>query len=254
MDLKQTWQTFLKNKKTVPIPVISDLIFYYLLISLSVYTFNKLTAIAETLMDTFGDLADIVGTQTMQNARVIEQYQQVSKTMWLFIAGIILIWIIFKGINWYYAHLMSGNKLKIKEFALPFLIKSIFWYLLCWLGIMIAGYLNYKIFVGSAQFANPTTVFTLTMIAVWILIYFGVISYSIDDKKYIRNAFKTGIHKWKKTVPVYLLSTVVFIISLFIFYTLFIRNFYIALLSLLVIILPAIHFMRLLMINSIKRG
>jgi len=253
MKLKQTWKTFLKHKKLIPMPVISDLIFYFLLSWLTIHTTYKLTAIAETIMTTFGELANIIGTDIMQNAQIIEQYKQVSQTMLIFIAATLALWMIFKGINWYYAHLMTGKTPKTKEFIVSFFTKTIIWFLISLAVIFIAGFINYKILISQSNISGPETTFTISIILIWIISYFGLIAYSLNTTKYIKTTFKAGIKQWKQTIPAYLLSTITIILSIIIFYNIFIRNFYISIIILILIILPAIQYMRMLTIESIKK-
>ncbi len=250
--LKQTWQIFWKNKNQLPVIVISDLIFYYLFIQLGTYVVIQLTQIAENLMSMFGDLAGNIGTEVMQNSQVIEQYKEVTKLIWLFFGGIVLIWIIFKGINWYQTHIISGNKITVKEFALKFIILSVFWYVLGIICIMIIGYLNYLLFLTES--ANNTKLAFLMFGLVLIVAYFGAISYCLPSKtKIIRTSFVLGVKKFRQIVPSYLLSLIVYALSISLVYTLFIRNFYIALVAIIVIILPLIQYTRLLMVKAVKK-
>jgi hypothetical protein len=253
MNLKQTWQIFWQNKNQLPVIVFSDLLFYYLFIQLGLYVINRLSAIAAVLMNMFGDIGEVVGTEAMQNAQVIAQYKEVTKLIWLFFGGTILIWIIFKGISWYQTHKIIGNKIKPKEFAIKFLISSVFWYVLGIVSIMIVGYLNYLIFL--TQSANNTKLAFLMLGLILLVAYFGAISYCLPSKtKIIRTSFVLGVKKFKQILPSYLLSLIVYALSISLVYTLFIRNFYITLVAIIVIILPAIQYTRLLMVNTIKRG
>lgn len=247
----KTWKTFLENKNQLPVIIFSDLLFYYLILLLGKYVIDKLMIIAETIMQTFGNLEEVVGTEIMQNAQIITQYKEVTKLIWLFIGGALLIWIIFKGICWYQTHKINKNKISIKEFILPFFIQSIFWYFLAIATIMIVGYINYLLFLDSA---NNNGVLILFAVLLAIIAYFGIISYSLVNKKQaIRNAFKTGARQLKTILPAYLFSAFVYLFSLFLAYSIFIRNFYIALVTVLAIILPAIQYTRLLMINIITQ-
>jgi hypothetical protein len=251
MNFKNTWQIFWQNKNQLPVIVISDLIFYYLFIELGSYVVFHLSQIAEKLMSMFGDIGENIGTEVMQNAQVITQYKEVTKLIWLFFGGTILIWIIFKGISWYQTHIISGNKVKVKDFFLKFLILSVFWYVLGIICIMIVGYVNYLLFL--TQSANNTKLAFLMLGLVLIVAYFGAISYCLPNKtKIIRTSFIIGVKKFKQILPSYLICLFVYALSMALVYTLFIRNVYIALVAIIVIILPAIQYTRILMVKEVE--
>lgn len=251
MNLKNNWTTFWKNKNQLPVIIISEIIFYYLFVQLGKYVIDRLAVIAGVLMEMFGEAETVIETEAVQNAQVLAQYKEVTRLIWLFFGGLILIWIIFKGICWLQTHRIIGNKLSVKEFGLKFLILSIFWYFLGIIVIMIVGYLNYLLFLTES--ANNTKLALLMLGLCLLVAYFGAISYCLPSKtKIIRNSFTTGVKKYKQILPSYLISIFIYALSISLAYTLFIRNFYIALVAIIVIILPAIQYTRLLMVNNVR--
>jgi len=248
-QLKNTWKTFAKQKKQIPITIISDSLFYYMLILLAGYVFTRMMQISEQLMQTIGQNLE----QARQMPEMTAQYTQITQTIWMFFGAAILIWIIFKGINWYQAHKMLGRKIKTKQYILQFITTSAIFYLAVLMTIMTTGYINYKIVITGINTITPNTLAVIMIIIVWILMYFGSITYAkITEKNPIKKALKSGTKQWKKIFPAYIITTLVWGVSLALIYILVLRNIYITMIAIIAIILPAIHYTRLLMINTTK--
>ncbi len=247
--IKQTWKTYWQNKKEIPIAVISDFMFYYFLALLSGYVMNRMLAAAEQIMNTVGDLTSATA---MQSTQIIPQYKEVSRIMWMLFGGILLIWIVFKGISWWHAQKTLGERINPKEFIKRFALISLFFYAAIILLVFFSTYAQYRIYF--AQTAGTWIIGIITLLLLIQALYFGTIAYSIIERnKPIRTAFILGIKKWKHTAPPFALSTIAFAISGLLFYFLLIQNTYVALGAALLAIMPAIHYCRLLMINSIKK-
>lgn len=247
--IQQTWKAYWKNKKEISIAVISDFLFYYLVALLFGYVMTRMIAAAEQITNTVGDLASATA---MQSAQAIPQYKEVSKIMWMLFGGILLIWVMFKGISWRQAHKTLGERINPTEFIKKFVLASIFFYALAIILAFLSVYTQYRIYF--TQTAGIKAIGIITLLLLTVIFYFGTIAYStIERSNPIRNAFVFGIKKWKQIVPPFALSIIVFAISGLLFYFLLIQNTYVALGAALLITLPAIHYFRLLMINSIKK-
>jgi len=247
--IKHTWKIYWKNKKELPIAIISDFLFYYLAILLIGYVLNKMILIAQQIAEIAGDLTSITAMQSTQAAA---QYKEVSKTMWILFIGLFVIWTVFKGISWWQAHKTIGERIKPKEFILKFALVSTAWYGMVLLLFFLSAYANYKVYM--TQLINPVIIGIITILLLLKILYFGTTAYSIlAVKNPIKNAFKTGMKKWKKTILAYILTLITFIISAVIFYLIAIQNTYIALAVTLLILLPALHYFRLLHIELFKK-
>lgn len=247
--IKQTWKTYWQNKKEIPIAVISDFLFYYFIALLFGYAMNRMIAIAEQIMNTVGDLTS---TTAMQSTQIIPQYKEVSRIMWMLFGGILLVWIVFKGISWWQASKTIGERISPKEFIKKFVLASLVFYTITIVITFLAIYTQYRIYF--LQTAGTGAIEIAALLLLIITFYFGTAAYStIDRSNPIRKAFIIGINKWKSILPSFLISIIATMLSALLFYFLLIQNTYVALGAVLLVILPAIHYFRLLMINSIKK-
>ena len=188
--IKQTWKTYWNNKKEIPIAIISDFLFYYFLALLFGYAMKRMIAVAEQIATTIGDLTS---TAAMQSAQAIPQYKEVSKILWILFGGIILLWIVFKGISWWQAHKTLGERINPKEFVKKFVLTSLFFYAITILLAFLAVYTQYRIYF--AQTTGTGVIGIITVIALLVIFYFGTIAYStIERSNPIRNAFMFGIN------------------------------------------------------------
>lgn len=251
--IKQTWKTYWKNKKDLTVAGISDFLFYTGIIILMAYIVNRLLDLAEQVFNTVGDLTS---NAAMQSPQVISQYKEINQIMLILFGGILLIWIVFKGISWWQAHETLGERIKPTDFIKKFILTSITFYAILLAIGFLAIYTQYRDYItdGQGSVMQTMAIGIITLILILITFYFGTIAYAtIEQKKPIRKAFVLGIKKWKQIIPAYLLSSAVFTLSLILFFILLIQPNYSVLGIAILILLPEIQYFRLLMINSIKK-
>jgi len=258
-NLKQSWNLFSKNRKTIALCLILELVFFALLLTAHVNVFMKaseqMTNINLMLQEATSGTEEDILTQTatlQKNEEFLAEYNQLLKYISLFLFYAFLLWAIIQGMLWVLAHRIVKKKVKLMQYLPKFAGCSIIWFVLFNLVLMIS-------IMALQAAASPVPVVgegfaSVMMFSLMLALgYFASISYSIlPEKNAFKKTFSLGIQKAKTIVPAYLLAIAIIFIFGSVSMALFKSNQGVGIAALLIFFLPSLSFGRILIINSTK--
>ncbi len=264
-QIEPAWRVFTKNLKLLPVLVLVDFIFYYILTRIQVELFIKagesVKAVSNIIQSQVQELSEAELVQLskflMQNPEFVSHYKQIIKYIGLFLLSVLLIWIVLKGINWFLTGRMLGQKISLKDFALKFILLSLFWFVFYLIIIVLLA----KLFSGTTVTIFPLiSAQTATAISFAILLfitYFSLISFAKIEGKgalsILKDTFATGFKKIKKIIPAYILTLIFLFVTATLPMTLFKLHYMVSIAFIILVTLPALTLSRIYFISVIRK-
>jgi len=205
--LKQTLILLIKKPFYLVVPILWDIVFLlfvgffgnYFLILKAGPILEKVALLKG------GSSVDSILTQQMQLTPLTNQI------LWIFMQFfivILILMIIFKGINWFLALRCCGVKADFKKYVLNFSIMSILWFLVN----IIIGIIFLKLFMRISQQLTALIVIILFLINCYFLFIGYVIGSEHGLKEICKKTILTGIKDFKKIFWAYFVIIVLFAI------------------------------------------
>jgi hypothetical protein len=258
--LKESFELLKKNPVYLVVPVLVEMIFLFLLGFFGSLILNKsvpyLQQIAEIRMSSGGTSLDDYGSsmlmQQMQLTPLVSKVLVIFAQLALFI---LVIWIIFKGINWFLAARCVDNKVSLKKYFPNFAFVTISGFVLFLIIGIFYYYANLKSVLSInapfiQYFINMTTI-VLCLIASYFLFISTAICHKYKIKEICRITMKKGIKDFKKIITAYIMIVILFIIANYIVKLLSFR-FEAMLVAGVIFVLPLIGYSRVFLIKTIS--
>jgi len=248
-----------------PIYFIASLLidFFFLFIFSLIYYF-----FFEKIMDRVISLLMLTGkafqglTQTDVSLNILSNQQQMNSliiSIGFWVGGLAvltyLLYCIFQGTNWFFAHKIFKEKLNCLGYIKRFFAVNTLWYIV----FMIIAYFYVKalIFTNVLKISsNFGTIRIFSLIILIILCYFVFISYVLIKKHgfidSIKKSFSFGIKKFSTIAPMYLLLILGFALIDVLLRLLFIINIILMVVIGFLLIFPLITYARLVIISVIE--
>ncbi len=224
--LPKAWKLFTENKKYLGLIIIIELIFLSLFGTLQYYLFypsgeaaNRAGEIIAQEMQKLQE-SEVYQLESIlaNNPEFMQAYNDLLKALSYFVFGVLILWIIFKGLSWHLAHKSVLRKIKLQQTWWKFALLSAFWF-----AIIMAILLIYGLLEGSAALIpmESATATTWIMTLIFLLIfYFAQISFAlIPAQQTFKNTFVYGWKHAKTIIPGFLVNLLITFIFLTIPFT-----------------------------------
>lgn len=213
------WQTFWKNRKYIPLFVLNDTLFVWLMTVVQKEVFEKAAPALQRVMaalqaETTEALAAVAPSpEVFQNPQFLAAAHEVFKYIGLALLFGFLIWTGAKGIQWYLANKIVKKKVPWTTYAVKFCAINAFW-MFAFVIITVFGInlLDYTVFSAFPLFGENFVV-NLTFAFLFVLSYFAFISYCLPPKPVFKQTFRLGIKKWRTLLPVHLVTVLLIFIA-----------------------------------------
>lgn len=130
----------------------------------------------------------------------------------LLIALVYVLYCLFQGASWKFAHQIAGNKWEWNKHLITFAKTNLFWLIiLCMYSVIdLVLKIRQTILLTSNQQYNPSIVgVVFGTILMLTIFYFVLLSYGAGS---IKKAWTAGIKGWKQTLPAFLFIIILFTI------------------------------------------
>ena len=228
-----------------------DFLFFLLLSQLHFRVFlsvaDHMKNAAEMLAAGFEKLSlpNIEQLDVLQNPVFIIHYHAILQGIIFFFTGLFLLWLILRGTTWFLAHKILETKISVKKFIIRFTCVTIFGTVLTFLLILglllLVNYANFSIL----PIITPGTAHLLSFALLLTLHYaYSLAIASIKNLREITSALNT------RTVIVYLISVLWYIIATSITLLLSYQSFALSILAV-ILVMPTLTFCRCAIIKKI---
>gem|GEM_PF-4930504 len=265
-QLKPVLRLCYKKKELFLLSMFFDLCFftallvihYFVLVAVKEHVFKFMDMMQETV----GGIANAetvsqVSPELLMTPELTAVYHAIAKYFIILLLGILLSWLVFKGINWYIANRMI-RKVNTQKFALKFIgytiIAAVCLVILFAITIKLISYSTFAFLPLIGVFADRIIFFLL----VWVLAYFVFIAYSLIPETDCRKLCRFAVKNYRKIVPAHLLLLVVLSFITFITIWSINVNYWAPFILGLLVLLPAFTYGRIyivVIVNKVlKRG
>ena len=259
-NIAKAWKHFVTNKKVLPLIVLVDMLFLYGLTRLHYEVFKRASVHAKKLVEMMGkQVKDIAETTQLPTLEILQSpeftatYHQLLKYIGIFVVAGLAIWLVGKGITWFLAHKSVDKKANIKVFTLKFLGLTLAWFVaFIILAIIVLNILNYALF-GVFPLIGEKGANALAILIFWVFSYFVFISYSLIPKPAFKNAFITGVKKWRDFLPVHIVNSLIFFVATTVPRNLVEINIHLMFAFVIFIALPAVAWSRVLWVATVHK-
>jgi len=256
----KTWNSFVKNRRILPLAMFIDLLFILGLTKLHYEVFNRASMVAIKLTSMIstqvGDISTATGPPNLallQSPEFMSLYKQLLEHIAIFTLGVFVLWLVAKGIVWFIAHKSVAKKIDIKQYALKFLGMTSLWFIAVILISVIAlNILDYALF-GVFPLINQTGANVIAVALYWVLSYFVFISYALLPKKVLKPTFVIGWKSAKDLFPVHILNALIFFVITTVPTSLLKIDMYLMLAFVVLIALPALAWTRIFWITAVQK-
>ncbi len=251
------------RKNPFYLAIVSVIDIFFLFVFFVIYPF-----FFENIMDRIISLLMLTGkafqglTQTDVSLNILSNQQQMNSliiSIGFWIGGLAvltyLLYCIFQGASWFFAHKIFKEKLNYLEYIKRFFAVNTLWYIA--FVIIVYFYARALIFTDVLKISsNLETVRIFSLIFLIILIYFAFISYVLIKKHgfidSIKKSFSFGIKKFSTIAPMYLLLILDFALIDVLLRLLFMINITLMIVVGMILIFPFIAYARLVIISVIE--
>jgi ABC-type uncharacterized transport system fused permease/ATPase subunit len=254
-DLKHSWQSLKDYRNWVVLAVIIDLVGLFAFAKVYVYVWtnaiDSLQAIDGIMEPGLGQDPAVLVSQA---AELGVHSDAVLHYAWILLAGIVLIWGISQGINWFLCSKMAMAKKMdwkhFKEHMIKFFALTLVWTFV----FVVISYLSARMGM-SPLLGLGNGAFMIAAFAV--LGYFEFVSYGIVPRyklrEIIQKTFKIGFVHLKKSLLLFAFSILLIIVLGFALAKIWSVKETWAIAFFAVIILPAISYIRILYVRTLEK-
>jgi hypothetical protein len=223
----ESWKLMLKEKFSVPVPMLFDLVFIFAvglvyslfffamvdhLYAIMEFASKNTAALTEELMRTGSSVTSLL----MGYEEFFVHFKALMLKVGLLLLSIYILWIIFKGINWKLCHKICKKDFPLLSFLKRFALVNIFWGII----LTIISYIFFRIWMVNtmADVAPISPVLTTVLYVIFLILifYFGMISYCLIPKMktraLLKETFRLGFKKARIIVGGFLIAAIVFVI------------------------------------------
>jgi len=265
-QLKPVLRLCYKKKELFLLSMFFDLSFfaallvihYFVLVAVKEHVFKFMDVMQKTLGEAVSaEAVSQVSPELLKTPEMLAVYHTIAKYFIILLLGVLLSWLVFKGINWYIANRMI-RKVNTQKFALKFIgytiLASICIVILFAITIKLISYSTFAFLPLIGIFADRIIFFLL----VWVLAYFVFIAYSLIPETDCRKLCRFAVRNYRKIVPAHLLLLVMLSFITFITVWSININYWAPFILGLFILLPAFTYGRIyivVVVNKVlKRG
>jgi hypothetical protein len=197
----------------------------------------------------------MVSPEMMKTPELLNVYHSILKYFFVFVLVALLVWLVFKGVNWFIANKLV-RKVKPKDFIRRFIAHTLLACVCLFIIVVITANL---VSYSSSSFLplfGSTAARLLAFVLVWVLAYFLAVSYStgLTCKKLTR----FGIKHYKELVPAHLFVFLGFFLLSYLAVETIKLNFWAPVFFALLITIPFVTFGRFYIVvvvnKALKRG
>ena len=252
--LDKAWTAFWSNKKYLILTILVDFLFIFALAQIHLVYFlpsaQAMTKVAEAMSKTMQELpaTEVVNLDSLlrENPDFMYAYRSLLTNIVLFFLSCFAAWLVFKTFAWYLTQKSIYKKLPLGNFALKFVLLSLFWF-----AILLAVILGYFGIVGQRILPLiGETLSTALMITLIVAVsYFANISFSlIPAQETFKKTFIYSVKHAKTIVPAYLVNVLLLFVTLSLPLTLLATKSMLGLAIIILITLPSLAFARINMV------
>jgi hypothetical protein len=253
-----------KNPFYLVLPILLDIIF---LLSIG-FSGNYLTKQAMPFFERYAALqsmqlqANLINTNNPTeflniNAEIMQVFTKIVSIFAKVILAIVVLWIIFQGLNWILASKATKKKISYLKFYRNFSILTFLW--LIFFGTISAFFIKFtarsaltQSILLSSPIVNLITIFFL--IITTYLLFIGYSNcYQNKLKEVFIKIYKIGFIKFKSTIPAFLIIFILFLIINFVLKLLSSLNPSITIVIGMFLIMPLLSFSRVYLINCLEK-
>ncbi|MBI4017090.1 MAG: hypothetical protein HY363_05355 [Candidatus Aenigmarchaeota archaeon] len=246
-------QSVQRNKLLFILSAAADFLFFFMLAQLHYRVFlsaaRHLKAVLELLTKNIQQIsiADAAQPDILNNAEFLLHYREVLKGIFFLLAGFYLLWLVFRGIAWFWAHKISSTKISFEQYLKKFfVITTVGTILFFGIIILFASLMNYVTFT-IFPLITPKIAQALTFAVMLLLHYCYSTSIAGIGSKH---PYKTFLTFRLQTIIPYLASVLWFITATSIAVVVSRTNFYAGIAFAAIIIMPSITCFRMLLLRK----
>lgn len=153
--------------------------------------------------------SDIFGVETAlrNNSEFMSAFHDILYLTFIFFLAILVLWIVFKGPAWFFAHKSFLKKIPFWNFWGKFALLSLFWFFILLLFLFISAFINKYVDLGPVVF----------IIFAIIIFYFSQVSFSlIPSAKTFKKTFIIGVSKIKRLIVSFAINVGLLIVAFYI--------------------------------------
>jgi len=219
-NIKDAFNICKKNKSLFLLSVCLELFFIVVLAVAHLWILSaakdSIAKIMSLVQESVGALAQAdavsgVSPDLFKTPELMVEYHILLKYLFILFAVFVVVWVLFKGINWFIARRMF-KKIEFKRFLRSFAEYSLlsFFCGFVWF-ILIMRLISYSTFSFLPLISTGMSRFLL-FAGFAVLAYFMFIAYSLIPFSGCKIICRFGVKNWRKLIPAYL----VWLVSLFI--------------------------------------
>jgi len=259
-ELKQTWDILLSHYLLWILAAVVDLS-YYILFSLSLYKFYEniafhVQAIAFALgtqVQSLKEVSQETLAATLQNQdQLLYHYTSIAYYVGLIAGSILLLWLIFQGINWYIAHRINEHKVNLKRYVFRFCCTTLAGTLLIILVLFLSVRASMFILKSPIPLFDPAIINWISVIFFLWVMYLVFATYGVLHKTSLKKHHKQLIKLGHIKFAAYIISLAFILVSNLILWKLVFISFLGTVLFGLLITLPLYTFCRVYIIRVMK--
>ncbi|MBW3002179.1 hypothetical protein KY338_03410 [Candidatus Woesearchaeota archaeon] len=216
-QLKPAFNLCKKNKGFFLLSCFIDLVFflillavnYFFLMSVKDFIVGFIDAVQENFAGVLEKNLTVISPGMIKTPELMSAYHLILKYVVVFVLIALLVWIVFKGINWFIANRLI-RKVKPGDFIKRFIAHT-FLACICLFIIMVIA--TNLVAYSSSSFLplfGSTTARFITLVLIWLLSYFLAVSYSTNLT--CKELMKAGIKHYKELVPAHLFIFIGFLL------------------------------------------
>lgn len=258
--MRLAWQLLLKKYVLSICGALTDFLYVFLFAGLTTWAFLSIEGPIQRVYAIAGDnisalSMDLTNQEALKSIMASQQefiaaYTEVIKVALLFMAGVLVLWLILQGLAWAISHAIGAQKILIGKYIRRFLIVSVCgWILiigLLYVSMKVSAWIN----INRLGEWTQATASAIVIILFFTILYFLFSGYATPTQAGKGMAWKVPTAGWKTMLPAYIISLAIAFIGYWIFQALVTRWFYAGVTFGIIVVAPLYTYNRILMVLS----